>query len=77
MRKKVELSEERIYELRERGLAYQEISDIFLTEEGIKISYTTIRERCKEIYKEKGQEEPKIKRGPKCGERMCKKKYTY
>ena len=62
--RKKEIANEEIYKLREQGMTYQEILNYF-EEKDIKASYGLIRERCKEIYKEKGKEEPKLKRGKK------------
>ena len=51
----------KIYKLREDGLTYKKIAQYF-NEQGIKISYVTVKRRCEEIYKEKGQKEPEAKR---------------
>ena len=48
IRRKV--SEDEIYELREKGLSYREIEKRF-EDNGIEISFETIRVRCKNIYK--------------------------
>ena len=55
------ISNEEIYELREKGMTYQEMSGYF-DKKGIKIHFNTISQRCKRIYKEKGKEEPKLKK---------------
>ena len=52
---------EKIYELREQELSYAKIEKYFL-DSGIKISLDKVKKLCKEIYSEKGKEEPKIKR---------------
>ena len=52
------ISKEELYKLREQGMSYVTIAKQF-KEDGIEISSDTIRRRCKEIYKEKGKEEPK------------------
>ena len=54
-------TDEEIYELREQKMTYKEISEFF-AKKRIQISNTTIDGRCKKIYKEKGKEEPKVKR---------------
>lgn len=55
------ITDEEIYKLREQGMAYRVISCYF-EERGIKICEETIGKRCKRIYKEKGKEEPKLKK---------------
>ena len=60
IKKKSEVSDEEIYNLREKGLSYNAIAKLF-EDRNIKISSTRIRLRCKEIYKEKQKEEPKTK----------------
>ena len=52
---------EKIYELREQELSYAKIEKYFL-DSGIKIRLDKVKKLCKEIYSEKGKEEPKIKR---------------
>ena len=59
-RRKIEIRDDEIYELREQGMSYERIAEYYSIK-GIKITYSTIGYRCKKIYKEKGQEEPKIK----------------
>ena len=59
-----DITDEEIYELREQGISYREMERHF-DEKGIKISQMTLYRRCKKIYKEKGEEEPKAKRGRK------------
>ena len=59
-----DITDEEIYELREQGISYREMERHF-DEKGIKISQMTLYRRCKKIYKEKGEEEPKTKRGRK------------
>ena len=58
------ITDEEIFKLREKGLSYEKISEE-LTNQGKKISFNTIRLRCKKIYEEKGMEEPKVKRKQK------------
>ena len=60
-KRRKDITDEEIYELREQGITYDAIARYF-EEKGIKISNVAIRERCKRIYKEKGKEEPKAKR---------------
>ena len=59
-RRKIEIRDEEIYKLRNQGMTYKEIMEYF-EKKGVKISIKTLSVRCKKIYKEKGQEEPKIK----------------
>ena len=60
-RRKIEIRDEEIYELREQGMTHKEIARYY-NEKGIEISKATIAYRCKKIYNEKGKDEPKIKR---------------
>lgn len=53
---KIKISSEQIYELREQGMSYEDISKYF-NEQGINISTMTICRRCKDIYNEKGKVE--------------------
>ena len=62
--KREDVTDEEIYELREQGKSYEEIARYY-NEKGIQIGQTTIRKICRKIYKEKGQEEPKAKKGRK------------
>ena len=57
---KIEITDEEIYRLREGELSYKKIAQYF-NEQGIKVSFSTIKNRCKEIYEKKGEEEPKVK----------------
>ena len=59
-----EATDEEIYKLREQGMTYERIAEYYNTK-GIKISQMALYRRCKKIYKEKGEEEPKAKRGRK------------
>ena len=59
-RRKIEIRDDEIYELREKGMSYGEIAKYF-TKKGVKIGLYTIRLRCKKIYEGKGEEEPKEK----------------
>ena len=59
-----DVTNEELYELREKGMKYEEIVKYF-EEKGIKISQSQVCKRCKKIYEEKGEEEPKAKRGRK------------
>lgn len=54
------ISDEEIYNLREKGLSHGLIACHF-TREGRKVSESTIGKRCKEIYERLGKEEPKLK----------------
>ena len=56
----ISLLNEEIYELRKQGLTYLEISQ-FLETKDIHISYETIRQYCKKIFKDKNEEEAKSK----------------
>ena len=53
-----EISDEEIYVLKEKGLSYERIAEYF-TKNGKAVSSEAIRERCKKIYEDKGEEEPK------------------
>ena len=64
---KIEISDEEIFNLREQGLTYKEITEI-LNKKGIKVSCSSIGKRCKKIYQEKGKQEPAIKRKSKKSE---------
>ena len=57
--KKHHIDEEKVYKMREQHFTYRKIADI-LKEEGTKISPTSIRLLCKEIYRKKEKEEPKV-----------------
>ena len=59
-RRKIEIRDDEIYELREKGMTYKEIAKYF-NNKGIPITRVTIGKKCKKIYKEKGEEEPKEK----------------
>ena len=59
-----DVTNEELYELREKGMKYEERVKYF-EEKGIKISQRQVCKRCKKIYEEKGEEEPKAKRGRK------------
>ena len=59
-KKQIEISDEKIYNLREQGLTYKEIANYF-NNNGVKVSYSTIALRCKKIYDEKGKKAPKAK----------------
>ena len=50
-----------ILELREDNMSYEQMANYF-KENGYKISAGTIGKLCKSIYKEKGKEEPKLKK---------------
>lgn len=50
------IDDEEIYILREEKLTYAEIAEFF-TNQGRKISHTTVRKRCKEIYNQKNEKE--------------------
>ena len=54
---KIQISDEEIYMLREQGWTYRKIAKYF-NEQGKKVSDVTIKNRCKEIYEKKGEEEP-------------------
>ena len=60
----LKVSEEEIFKLREQGISYQEIVEYF-KDNGIDVSWFTIRSRCKKIYKEKGKQEIDARRLPK------------
>ena len=51
-RRKIEIRDEEIYELREQGMTYERIAEYYSIK-GIKITYSAIGYRCKKIYKEK------------------------
>ena len=53
------VSEEDIYEFKEAGLTYQEISN-FYKEKGIEISLNLISKICNEVYAKKGEQIPKV-----------------
>lgn len=53
------VSEEDIYEFKEAGLTYQEISDYY-REKGIEISLNLISKICNEVYEKKGKQIPKV-----------------
>ncbi len=59
---KINISNEEIYELRKQGLSYVKISEYY-KEKGISIYPMTVCRRCKIVFEEKKEEEPKIKRG--------------
>lgn len=52
MSRKIELDDEKIYKLRKKGMGHVAIARLF------NVSHTTIARRCKEIFREKGEEEP-------------------
>lgn len=59
---RLEISDDEIYELRTKGLTYEEIAEQLFENKGIKVSYMTIRRRCKKIFEERGEPEPEIAR---------------
>ena len=59
--RKIPISDEEIFELREKGLFYKEIQDYY-SRKGIKISIPTLQKRCEKIYAEKGMELPQTRR---------------
>ena len=59
MENKKKANNELIFALRQQGLTYKEISEE-LKRQGIIISTTTVRTRCKEIYRSKGKSEQDI-----------------
>ena len=59
-RSRVLVSDEEIYNLREQALTYNKIAEI-INNKGIKVCVDTIAKRCRKIYKDKGQQEPKCK----------------
>lgn len=61
---KIDVEDELIYFLREKGLSYNEISRE-LKKQDIRIATTTVNERCKKIYANKQKQEPKPVFGPK------------
>lgn len=54
----IKISDEEIFKLREKRLAYDGIVKHF-EEKGISVSITFIQRKCKQIYQEKGLKEPK------------------
>ncbi len=60
VKRSIPISDEKIYTLREQELSYEKIAQYFKGK-GIKVSPTTIEKRCKEIYKDKGKKEPKLR----------------
>ena len=58
---KKELPEEEIYQLVKEGKSFEEIRKYLLTEKQIKVCSTTIKKRCAEIFKRKGEEIPSRK----------------
>ena len=63
----------KIYELRKQGLSYRGIVEE-LELQGIKICAMTIRKICQELYKIKGETEPKLKKGG-CSKRIKEQGY--
>ena len=63
-KKKIEVLDEEIYQLREQGMSYERIVEYY-SKKGIEITHQAIGYRCKKIYEEKGKEEPKAKKGKK------------
>ena len=53
MSRKIELDDEKIYKLRKKGMGHVAIARLF------NVSHTTIARKCKEIFREKGEEEPR------------------
>ena len=60
----IEIIDEIIYKLREQKLSYTKIA-VILQKHDIKIKYTAVQKRCKEIYEKKGEIEPKLPRSKK------------
>ena len=60
-RRKLELPEEMIFQLRQEGLTYNAICKR-LNDVGIKVTESKLIYTCKEIYAKKGMEIPKVKR---------------
>lgn len=58
------ISNEDIFNLREQGYTYKDIANYFNKEKFV-ISYDTVRNRCKIIYREKRLQEPRGKRKQK------------
>ena len=59
-KKRTDIKDEKIYELREKGMSYTKIAEYY-KKEGIEVSYIVIRSRCKRIYENKGKKEPETK----------------
>ncbi len=59
-----QITDEEIYEEREKGTSYKAIAEYF-EKKGKKISPSTIKKRCKEIYMAKREKEPKTKYIPR------------
>lgn len=55
---------EEIFNMREQNMTYERIS-VELKKMGIKMALSTVSNNCKKIYRKKGKEEPKTKRGTK------------
>ena len=60
-KKREDITDATIYELREQGMSYSDIARYF-NENNIIVSYNIISYRCKGIYKEKGKAEPTVTR---------------
>ena len=60
MKKKNELSNEIIFELREKGMSYERIADYY-KEKGIKVTVGTIERRCKKAYEKRKYQMQKLK----------------
>ena len=55
------VSKKRIYDMRKEGVSCKKITEI-LNNEGIHVSYGYLVKECREIFKNKGEEMPSIKR---------------
>ena len=54
-KKVIQIPDEEIYKLREQGLSYEKIVQYFY-KKGMKVSFATIRIRCKRMYQEKASD---------------------
>ena len=70
--KKIEQFADRIYELREQGYAVEEIRRILAEECEFSTSLTAIAKKLKEIYANKGKEQPRTSRKRQISDIVCK-----
>ena len=69
----IHLSEDELYKLRkEKGMSYEEMSKYFESL-GIKVGARTISRRCKQVFMEKIEDEPSLRRGYKSDVKKIKK----
>ena len=53
-RKRKDISDEEIYELKNKGYSYEKIAEYY-TKKGIEVSISTIAKRCQKIFKKRGE----------------------